>query len=103
VFETPENVLRIARFDAWLRQTFPVVQSKTDASLRAILTTALRKRKVPQHPNNPLCPLQKCAKQYLVIPRLDVNQQKLPQQRTDVHKRKVDRSKKDPQKRKRVF
>ena len=36
-----ENILHIARFDALLQQTFPVVQSKTDGSLRAILTKAL--------------------------------------------------------------
>ena len=63
----------------------------------------LQKQKVPQHPKNPLCPLQKRAKQYLVIPQLDVNQQKLPQQRTDVQKRRVERSKKDLQKLKQVF
>ena len=67
VCETPENILCIARFDAWLWQIFPVVQSKTDESLLAILTQALQKQKVPHHPMNALCPLQKCAKQYLVI------------------------------------
>lgn len=83
VSETPDSILWIARFDTWLRQLFPIVQSMTDDSLRAILTKALRKRKVPQHPKNPLCPLQKRAKQFLVIPQLN----DLPQQRTDVHKR----------------
>ena len=72
VCETPENVLPITRFDAWLRHTLPVEQSMTDASLLAILTSTLRKRNL--HAScNALYTLRKCTKHILVIPQLNNN------------------------------
>ena len=44
--------------------------------MKAFLPSSLRlfkNKKVPHHPMNMLCPLQKWTKQYLVIPLLDVN------------------------------
>ena len=61
VCETPENVLHIARFDAWLWQIFPITQLMTDNSLLAIIMKRLWKWKVPHHPTNTLCPLPECV------------------------------------------
>jgi hypothetical protein len=43
VYESTDNIIRIARFDAWLRQILPVAQSMTDLSLLVTLTEMLIK------------------------------------------------------------
>jgi hypothetical protein len=91
VHESPENIIRIARFDAWLRQILPVEQSMTDCSLLATLT------------KNASCPVQKRTKTcYLVIPRLTHHDNKNFNNR-QTFKRLIDRSKEDPHKKPRAF
>ena len=48
VSETPADILRIAQFDAWIRQTFPFDQPIRDFGLRGLLATTLKKRRLPQ-------------------------------------------------------
>jgi hypothetical protein len=103
VHESPENVIRIARFDTWLRQILPVEQSMTAVSLLATLTETLRKRKAPTDTKNASCPVQKRTKTcYLVIPRLTHHDYKAFNNR-QTFKRLIDRSKEDPHKKTRVL
>jgi hypothetical protein len=103
--ESPDNIIRIARFDAWLRRILPIQQSMTDHGILAILSETLRKRKALNDTSNALCPLRKRTKgtqqRYLVIPQPNIYQA------TSTNKRRsetTDRPQlKRPVKNKRVF
>jgi hypothetical protein len=71
VNESPDNIIRIARFDTWLRSVLPIDQLMATQGISAILHDTLRKRKVQNDTLNASCPLQKRTKRqrYLVIPQ----------------------------------
>jgi hypothetical protein len=63
VNESPDNIIRIARFDIWLRSVLPIDhQLMATQGISAILHDTLRKRKVQNDTLNASCPLQKRLK-----------------------------------------
>jgi hypothetical protein len=75
VFESPDNIIRLAQFDAFIRHTLGCRHWHSDPSLESILAATLNKQsKPPDKTNNDnRQPPHKCQKRStLVIPHPDL-------------------------------
>ena len=98
VIESPDNIIRIARFDAWLRSVLPLEQLMATQGISAILRETMRKRKVHHDTLHASYPLQKRTKRqhYLVIPQPVTSAVNNTKTTNGSSETTIDRSKKDP-------
>ena len=98
VNESPDNIIRIARFDTWLRGVLPIEQLMATQGIHAILNETLRKRKVRNDALNASCPVRKRTKRQSYLLSCHPSTSNIRHQHKTTNRRSettIDRSKKD--------